>query len=759
MTLLRNLRNRSSPPLLRLSRQFGSNSVPTARPLQRCDRDNRDGGNVIPDANEASWKQYLHFAINDDEAKEDYGRITDLVWDPEAPRRDAACVFVSRFILQEDIVDWRNGTADGSAAKRHLQMLLDFLVEFAKPHFELTERLVAALWRKASCLEDWDAMTSLLLGDGELAADQHLAIAFLAEATVRVAFDDWLANNTMEAEALLQRAARALCPRLPTLLSTFQSEKAAMLRTASLCNYLLRFCAQSPPAPTGGLLAGSAGEPVARALHGPLLRQTDLEALEHLALAWAHLLELCGARPVLHDLVKSLYDTFLQLAPLVGKPSQGEIEAEVPIPDTLLATAQRLRILAKAYDVSLCDVEGFVSTALSVVDERVQTGTVEPELTVTLLELLALISVRHAGQLMQPPLPAVAADVRDERQLQQASTAAEDLLELATGFLTKDEDHRLKSAAFGVALCTLSAWWNAAHFGKTEEVKPWFCQLPDALQDALANHLGKLLAEANQVPTESVLVSGMPEPGDLLKSSAFSHLFVLLQKGVASTESVPSDAERIKTARLCCLMVATCRHAQVAAGSLPSVVLSQARSRREDLQQVAWTLLRRLRKEAHVGPTQAEGFFTTLLAAVKFLRKDEGTAIAKDLSFRLLPHVGVGKLTPPLQKALLNTLRRGVVNAAAGSTAGFLEALTPWITKHVVEDVLIDNLASWAKEQSNQALQEAGLEKLLEACENTVKKLDPESSEKPSKRRRITKGGNRKTPTSTQEIKDAMELP
>ena len=88
---------------------------------------------------------------------------------------------------------------------------------------------------------------------------------------------------------------------------------------------------------------------------------------------------------------------------------------------------------------------------------------------------------------------------------------------------------------------------------------------------------------------------------------------------MASTESVPSDAERIKTTRLCCLMVATCRHAQarsalgrtvfpllllaltltktlkgvhanlmpceVAAGSLPSVVLSQARSRREDLQQ------------------------------------------------------------------------------------------------------------------------------------------------------------------------------
>ena len=34
------------------------------------------------------------------------------------------------------------------------------------------------------------------------------------------------------------------------------------------------------------------------------------------------------------------------------------------------------------------------------------------------------------------------------------------------------------------------------------------------------------------------------------------------------------------------------------------------------------------------------------------------------------------RLTPPLQKALLNTLRRGVVNAAGGSAAGFLEERT-----------------------------------------------------------------------------------
>lgn len=68
--------------------------------------------------------------------------------------------------------------------------------------------------------------------------------------------------------------------------------------------------------------------------------------------------------------------------------------------------------------------------------------------------------------------------------------------------------------------------------------------------------------------------------------------------------------------------------AEVATGSLPCVVLSQARSRREDLQQVAghlffqdmsmfvpllllnvqeaWSLLRRLRREAHSGPVQAE---------------------------------------------------------------------------------------------------------------------------------------------------------
>ena len=208
------------------------------------------------------------------------------------------------------------------------------------------------------------------------------------------------------------------------------------------------------------------------------------------------------------------------------------------MPDTLLATAQRLRILAKAYDVSLCDVEGvgtifpkyifvilffffrmfcfdnlnygccnsriplswrlcvdclecgwracprgncgnradsglakgwcslrihaenFRITTISQVLQARTSITHFPE--VTLLELLGLVSLRHASQLMQQPLPAVAADMRDDRQLQQlgsspfqrlwkaqlentghekwtllrqASTAAEDLLELATGLI------------------------------------------------------------------------------------------------------------------------------------------------------------------------------------------------------------------------------------------------------------------------------------------------------------------------------------
>lgn len=40
----------------------------------------------------------------------------------------------------------------------------------------------------------------------------------------------------------------------------------------------------------------------------------------------------------------------------------------------------------------------------------------------------------------------------------------------------------------------------------------------------------------------------------------------------------------------------------------------------------------------------------------------------------------------------------------------------------VVEDQLVESLMQRAKEQANQAMQAAGLEKFLEACESTTRK-------------------------------------
>lgn len=40
----------------------------------------------------------------------------------------------------------------------------------------------------------------------------------------------------------------------------------------------------------------------------------------------------------------------------------------------------------------------------------------------------------------------------------------------------------------------------------------------------------------------------------------------------------------------------------------------------------------------------------------------------------------------------------------------------------MVEDQLVESLMQRAKEQANQAMQAAGLEKFLEACESTTRK-------------------------------------
>lgn len=127
------------------------------------------------------------------------------------------------------------------------------------------------------------------------------------------------------------------------------------------------------------------------------------QALEHLALAMAHLQELStAAHPVVRELAKGFHRSFLQLAPLVGQPLGGD----VPVADSLLATCQRLRILAKACDVSLGDVggarggvgegllRGFVSTALSLVDDSaVGAELTAPRTTPLTLKGLRLVAV------------------------------------------------------------------------------------------------------------------------------------------------------------------------------------------------------------------------------------------------------------------------------------------------------------------------------------------------------------------------------
>ena len=136
---------------------------------------------------------------------------------------------------------------------------------------------------------------------------------------------------------------------------------------------------------------------------------------------------------------------------------------------------------------------------------------------------------------------------------------------------------------------------------------------------------------------------------------------------------------------------------QVAASSLPSLVLSLALSPREDLQQVGVAFGGRARLTWHgiavvdrsEAPALVRGdmglpealaqgcslgtyagggtaaasfkptaywaleFFTTLLAAVKVVHQDNGTVVAKELSSRLFQHVGVGKrLATKIMKTL-----------------------------------------------------------------------------------------------------------
>ncbi|CAE8608760.1 unnamed protein product, partial [Polarella glacialis] len=642
-------------------------------------------------------------------AEDDFDPVIDLVWDSDPQRRGEAAAFVSRFVFNEDILDYppgglpagcllpSGGQASCAIAQRRLLMLLQFVGEYSDGHLELVERLVAALWRRASCLEDWEAIAALALPLGgsqvPLSGELHGALIHLAEATCRLAAEDAAATNLPQgashAEAVLDRAARALAPRLPALLVACQAEPKVMRRATALCSNLLRHCALRSGCGGGcdGLVAGAPGEAAAEALKAGFLRQPDSEAQEHIALALAHLLDLCaGARPLVRDLAASLKARFLQLAPLLSPQGPATISvdgaAEVPPEDAILATVVRLRILAKAFDVSLCDLEGFGATALCLLEDRATASDesmvrVTPQLSVALLELMVLVLTRHAAAVLQPePLArCVFHDPIDQNQLRHAPTAAEDLLSLCSALLVQDPCKQVRIAALAASTALVTAWWNGAHLAAAaasgEAPSHWVPAVNEELSLALCGHLGELLTEANSVPPDCgrFPTGGAPEPGSSRTTSAFSLLFSVLQASLApaaaaaargedsATHLLLSDSDRVRLASLTCAMLASCRHHQVAAGPLPALILSQALSPREDLQEAAWMLLRRLRKEAHLSPENAEAFFSTLLRAVQVVHQDTGAQVARDLSYKLLQHVGVGKLSPCLQAALLSSLR------------------------------------------------------------------------------------------------------
>eukprot|EP00930_Biecheleria_cincta_P006891 TRINITY_DN10798_c0_g1_i4.p1 TRINITY_DN10798_c0_g1~~TRINITY_DN10798_c0_g1_i4.p1 ORF type:complete len:1140 (+),score=247.03 TRINITY_DN10798_c0_g1_i4:102-3521(+) len=703
--------------------------------------------------------------------EDQFDPVVDLIWDPDARRRGEAAAVVSCFVFTEDILDYPSsglpaggllpaGLGGGGTAKRRVLMLLQFVEEYADGHYELVERLVAALWRRASCLEDWEVLVELALPATEapLASEHHSALIHLAEATVRLASKDMAeASGSAHACAVLDRAARAVAPKLAALLTSCQAEPMTMRRATSLCSHLLYHCIirSGTGASCDGLLAGTPGEAAAEALKAAFMRQPDPEALEHIALALSHLLDLCaGARPRVRDLASSLAGRFKQLAEHITSKSGKETDENgTPVSDSLFAVVVRLRILAKAFDVSLCDLEGFVAMALGLVEDRVSTSSespdqaIGPQMTIALLELLMLVLIRHAAALLQPePLArCVTHDPIDQNQLKIAPTAAEDLLSLSTTLLEQDPCVHVRSAAFSASLALVSAWWNGAHFAvvaEGEAASHWVPSIHDELSNALCRHLSDLLTEANSVPADCSHFAGAPAPGDYRTLDAVSRIFDVLQQSLTAAQRAPqddelaeqplllSDHDRIRLACLVCAQVASSRHNQVAAGPLPALVLSQGLAVREDLQEAAWVLLRRLRTDAHLTSEKAETFFFTLLRAVEVVHQDNGSQIARDLSLKVLQHVGVGKLVPTLQSALVSALRAGVVDSVGeGVQEGLLEALTPWVTKHVVEDGLIRELAGWAESQAASAGQEngdvyvkAGLPNFLQACRVTTER-------------------------------------
>jgi hypothetical protein len=678
-------------------------------------------------------------------AEEEFDPIVDLVWDSNKQRRAEAAVFVSRHVFTEDILDYPvdamptapGATTTSADARRRIQMLLQFMATYADGHHQLVDRLTAALWRRTSCLEDWEILTGLALPGNEhsLIGEPHTMVVHLMESVARLASDEscQLTDGNSYAEAVLDRIARALAQRLHILLVSCQAEPAAMRRAASLSRFVLRHCAvrrSMAIGSYGGLVAGAVGETLTQTLKAAFLRQPDPDALEHISESFVYLLDLCSpARPVIKDLAEFLRGRFMALTPqiLAGAHKSGDDDddAQVSPADSLLAAATRLRMLAKAYDVSSCDLRNFVAALLELLNERASAvaegskSKVSAQQAITSLELLMYVIVRQTVSSLQPQQmkSCVVHDVIDAAQLRLLPTAVKDLLGLSGILLKTDPNELVRTATLATNVALLTAWWNASIAAKLAPASgndadlSWTVSLNEDLTQSLWEHFGNVLLEANAVPSSTGGFAEVPEAGNSTQASAMSQLFTLIHRATASisayseTEAVVgmTDSDRVQLAALTASVVSTCRHEDLMNGPLPALVLSQGLSPREDLQEVAWKFMRRLRKEGGHTIEAAESFFVMLLRAVKAVHQDAGSAVAKDLSYRLLQHVGVGKLAPTMQAGLVIALRAGVDFALAESTQeGLLDALLPWVTKHVIEDDSLKELATWAEQRAQE---------------------------------------------------------
>eukprot|EP00971_Amphidinium_carterae_P010775 212841-Amphidinium_carterae.1 len=608
----------------------------------------------------------------------DFDPVIDLVWDGDAIRRSAACIFVSRNVFSEDVMDTSAkavasvSLASSIVARRRVLMLLQFIAEYADGHYVLADRLAQALWRSASCLEDWEVLVSLALPGNEhsLSGEMHTILLFFMEAVARLALCEaptGKADLDGYSRAVMVRSARALAPRLAPLLSVCQGEPLAMRRAVALSRHVLHFCVLHAQSDSGDSLMGSVGDGAPAALKAVFLRQPDPVVLESAAECFSSLLQLrSDTASMVVELAQALRDRFLQIAHVLLAATRSD---EAPTAEVVLAVAVRLRILSKAVDVSMCNINQFVAVLLQLLDSREAAGkgaVVGSHLASVLFELLALLLARQAVAWYQPPkfVDIVALDEVNADELKMLPTAVRDFGQVALAALTTDANEHVRAAAFASSMLLLTAWWKAYAASQStakqpSEAKMLLTLAPEVL-GALRECFGQLLLAANAVPSDKAAAAEAMTESTSLAVSSYSKFFAMLMRIVAKEDEgsdvvsiVVTDAEHVEFASLACKMVIGCQHPDVAGSPLVAIVLSQALSTRADLQDQAWMFMRELRAAAKGQDAHMEAFFVCLMTAVCSIHRDVGVEVARDLSSRLLQHVAVGKLARNLQQGYM----------------------------------------------------------------------------------------------------------